>query len=76
MCSYCLYIMTRCPSGCIETHSSLSMAFFSPFSSRSWSRELWCQPSGVNSISLAFSSTRRLNRDSAGMMESGYTYSG
>lgn len=47
------------------TYSSLSMAFFSPFSSRSWSRELWCQPSGVNIISLAFSSTRRLNRDSA-----------
>lgn len=43
------------------------MAFFSPFSSLSWSRELWCQPSGVNSISLAFSSTRRLNRDSAGI---------
>lgn len=52
-------------SDLIPTHSRRSMAFFSPFSSRSWSKELWCQPSGVNSISLAFSSTRRLNRDSA-----------
>lgn len=49
----------------LMTHRSLSIAFFSPFSSLNWSRELWCQPSGVNNISLAFSSTRRLNKDSA-----------
>lgn len=48
----------------LMTYRSLSIAFFSPFSSLSWSRELWCQPSGVKSISLAFSSTRRLNKDS------------
>lgn len=79
---YLQYILYRllfyCSGGfscCISTHSSLSMAFFSPFSSLSWSSELWCQPRGVNNISFAFSSTRRLNKDSTGNFKSRWNWS-
>lgn len=46
-------------------YSSLSMACFSPFSSLSSSRLLWCHPRGVKKSSLDFSSTLLLNNDSA-----------